>query len=578
MKQVRSSEIARLILAWGLLSMPACGEVEESDEGTPSEAQESEPMDVQGSSDALVSSVSFQDGQLPSTSYTGTRDTMLEASAPTTTNGTDTALSVDGDDAKNALLLWDVSASIPTTATVQSASITLVVSDKSSDTFTLYEAKQTWDESKASWNVYATGSNWQVAGGAGSLDRGTTALGSFSAGSTGTYTITLNAAGIAVVQNWVANPSANHGFFLVGPSSTNRLEFRSSEYGTKSQRPKLTVSYDTTSGGGGGGEVTLDPTPGNYKGTCDGSLAVGLDATYFLDGNDENQTLRIYKRGANATPVQTKEISSMLGLSSSDEADLEDAALVGSRMYGITSHGRDKNGNLERPRYRFFGLNISGAAPSLTITSAGYTSTLLDNMLVSANWVTPDATIISLLNNSSQLSKATVASLAPKVNGTNIEGLAWLPTAQRPNQLVIGFRNPHSGADAIMVSLLNADAVLGGATPSFGEATLLDLEGLGVRAMTWSPVHNALLILGGIVDEGGAFRLFKWSGVATELPVPVQDLTAPSDSAPEAIVLYPNTHDVQVLFDQGDHLISGTGCKDASSSSRYFSDVIVHVP
>jgi hypothetical protein len=59
----------------------------------------------------------------------------------------------------------------------------------------------------------------------------------------------------------------------------------------------------------------------------------------------------------------------------------------------------------------------------------------------------------------------------------------------------------------------------------------------------------------------------------------VQDITGiPSDSGPEGIVVYPNTHDVQILFDQGDHLISGTVCKDKSTSSQVFSDLIVHVP
>jgi hypothetical protein len=264
--------------------------------------------------------------------------------------------------------------------------------------------------------------------------------------------------------------------------------------------------------------------------------------------------------------------------SSSDEADLEDAARIGNRVYGITSHGRDKNGNLERERYRFFGLDLAGTVPSLTITGAGYSSTLLDKLLVSANWLTPNSSVISLLSSSSQLNQSTVPALAPKLDGTNIEGLAWLPTAQRPKQLVLGFRNPQASAGAIVVSLLNADAVLTGATPSFGEATLLDLQGLGIRAMTWSPVHGALLILAGGKDEGGAFRLYKWSGVSGQAPVAVQDVLAPASSAPEAIVIYPDTRDVQVLFDQGEHLISGTICKDASSASRFFSDVIIHVP
>jgi hypothetical protein len=62
-----------------------------------------------------------------------------------------------------------------------------------------------------------------------------------------------------------------------------------------------------------------------------------------------------------------------------------------------------------------------------------------------------------------------------------------------------------------LVSLLNADAVLTGSIPSFGEAILLDLGGLRVRARTWSPVHNAVLMIGGPKDGSkkggvGTFR------------------------------------------------------------------------
>jgi len=67
--------------------------------------------------------------------------------------------------------------------------------------------------------------------------------------------------------------------------------------------------------------------------------------------------------------------------------------------------------------------------------------------------------------------------------------------------------------------------------------------------------------------------------VAADAPVAVRDITGvPSSSAPEAIVTYPNTRDVQILFDQGDHDVSGDPCKDASDSAKYFADTIVRVP
>lgn len=549
---------------------------------------------------ALTTTSQFQDGKLPTSSYAGTRDTMIDGNSQNTNHGGDTAISVDGDDLKEVLLDWDIS-TIPTNAVVDSVSVTLEVSDKSDETFTFYEAKQAWSASNATWKIYDISKNWQTAGGLGANDRGTTALGSFSAPSTDSYTIALNAAGVALVQGWVAAPASNRGFFLVGPTTTNRLEIRSSQYGTKAQRPLLSVAWhDPGSGtggaggsggtggggaggsagtGGSGGEITLDPTPGNYKQTCDGSFGVMIDATHFLDGSDETQGMRLYTRGANANPVKTIDISSAIGMSTSDEADIEDAARVGNRIYVITSHGRNKDGVLERSRYRFFAMDVSGTSPNITLTVPGYTSQLLDQMLVSSNWVTPNSTVISTLNTASNLSKGTDANLAPKVHGTNIEGLTWAPTAARPNQLLIGFRNPGQGTGSIVVSLLNADAVLSGATAQFGEASLLDLGGLGIRTMTWSPLHNAVLLIGGPRDATTTpFKLYKWSGVPGDAPTYVQDITGvPSGSSPEGIVIYPNTHDVQVTFDQGTHQVSGNDCKDASTSSQFFSDEIIHV-
>jgi hypothetical protein len=291
--------------------------------------------------------------------------------------------------------------------------------------------------------------------------------------------------------------------------------------------------------------------------------------------------MRVYTRGASAAPAATIDVSTMLGLSTTDEADLEDAARVGNRVYALGSHGRSKKGKLERARYRFFAMDVGGTLPGVTLTVPGYTTTLLDQMLVAGNWATPDTTVIAALTTASGLDKATDLTLAPLAGGTNIEGLAWAPTAARPNQLLIGFRSPIPGGKAIVVSLLNADAVLTGATAQFGEAAQLDLGGLGIRGMAWSPLHAAVLLIAGPLDDSaGPFRLFRWSGAPAAAPVAVVDIAGvPSLSAPEAIVTYPNTRDVQILFDQGDHDVGGgAACKDADPSQRQFGDVIIHVP
>ena len=342
-------------------------------------------------------------------------------------------------------------------------------------------------------------------------------------------------------------------------------------------------------GGGGMGGVTgaagsagnpVDPTPVSYRLTCDGSMAVMIDDTHFLDGNDEQQGMRLYTRGVAGSPLATIDISSAIGLAASDEADLEDAARIGDRIYAIGSHGRNKNGKLERSRYRFFAMDVSGTSSGIALSVPGYTSALLDQMLLAQYWTRPDAAVIATLTAASNLGRATDPSLAPLAGGTNIEGLAWLPSTARPNQLLIGFRNPLQAGKAIVVSLLNADAVVDGVTAQFGEAILVDLGGLGIRGMAWSPAHDAVLLIGGPqTDAAGPFRLFKWSGAAADAPIAVADITGvPTASSPEAIVAYPGSRDVQILFDQGDHDVGGAVCKNADESLRVFGDLIMHVP
>jgi hypothetical protein len=48
---------------------------------------------------------------------------------------------------------------------------------------------------------------------------------------------------VALVGGWVNGSVANNGFAIKSTGTTDGLDLRSSEYGTQSQRPKLTVKY-----------------------------------------------------------------------------------------------------------------------------------------------------------------------------------------------------------------------------------------------------------------------------------------------------------------------------------------------
>ena len=192
-------------------------------------------------------SVSFQDGVFPTSLYSGTRDTYLARSAPSTNFGAATTLWVEGDGGSPALLRWkDIT--IPAGSTVQSATLTLNVTNPTDGTYELYAPKRDWWEDYSSWNSYGPEDedSWEIPGAKGTSDRETTVVGTITASSTGQVTITLNAAGIDLVQSWVDDPSPNsgNGIIIIADSKvSDGLVFESHNAKTASNRPKLTVTY-----------------------------------------------------------------------------------------------------------------------------------------------------------------------------------------------------------------------------------------------------------------------------------------------------------------------------------------------
>jgi len=185
-----------------------------------------------------VATVSFQDGG----SYSGTRDTTLLSKSANTAQGTKKSNTVDGSPDDAVLIGWNIS-SIPVGSKITSATMTLNITGSAKNTYQIYEVKQNWTEAGATWNRYSAAGAWSVAGAQGALDRGTTVLGTMTASAKGKLIITLNAAGIAVVQKWVNNPAANFGFAIQNYNNANAVVFDSREATTVANRPKLTVGY-----------------------------------------------------------------------------------------------------------------------------------------------------------------------------------------------------------------------------------------------------------------------------------------------------------------------------------------------
>ncbi len=178
-------------------------------------------------------------------SYSGMSNSYINGTSGATTTNYSTAstLFVNGKAGAemDALLQWNLSSVFPG-STLQSASIGFNVESASgSGPYNLYALNTAWTAGSVTFNQATATNAWQVPGAHGASDASTTVLGSFNPSSTGQATITLNAAGLAVVQGWITNPSTNNGFIL--RSSSGEILMSSDLDSAPTNRPNLSLTY-----------------------------------------------------------------------------------------------------------------------------------------------------------------------------------------------------------------------------------------------------------------------------------------------------------------------------------------------
>ena len=297
------------------------------------------------------------------------------------------------------------------------------------------------------------------------------------------------------------------------------------------------------------------PTPASaqqiatYNGPCDASAAVALDATHFIVANDENNTLRIYRQGQPA-PVASLNLTNFLGTAADEESDIEGAAAIGSRIYWITSHGRNSKGKARPARQRFFATEIvAGQPPTVKPVGQAYGYLLRD--MLAAETLKPY-----------RLDEA--ASRPPEADGgLNIEGLA----ATADGKLLIGLRNPLTQQRALIIPLDNPDQVISGHRAHFGEPFELNLGQRGIRSI--ERLGTGYLIVAGPTGDKGSFTLFRWSGVRGDAPSQISAVEL-KDLRPEALLAIPGGNRVQLLSDDGGVVIGGIECKKMPASDQTF--------
>jgi hypothetical protein len=298
----------------------------------------------------------------------------------------------------------------------------------------------------------------------------------------------------------------------------------------------------------------------HYNGSSDASAAAAVDNRYFIVGDDEHDILRMYSIDGPPDPVFSLDITSFLiAAPEHPEADIEAAARLGPRIYWITSHGRNKDGQIRPSRYRFFATEVqkSGATddpnrPPRIIPVGKICATLVSDMLASSQLNHLKLRNVTRLDES--LSKKEQVLLAPKEKGLNIEGLAVGPDGR---SLWIALRNPlYQDASiirrAIVIPLLNPSEVVEEGKPArFGEVILLDLGERGIRSIDYMENQKEYWIVAGSAGSRSQadFSVFRYRHEDKKLTTIKVDF--PKEFTPEGLFAFPGQKTVCFISDDG---------------------------
>lgn len=286
----------------------------------------------------------------------------------------------------------------------------------------------------------------------------------------------------------------------------------------------------------------------HYRGMCNASAAVALDANHFVVADDDRNTLIIYRRGkAEGTEIPLTHLDA-------ENSDIEGAAQIGDLTYWIGSHDKE-----DGDRRRLFATKIVIGGDRLTVEELppynNLMRALLDEPKFAALGLSPDT--------------------------LDIEGLAATPDGH----LLIGLRAPlNADDDAIIIPLTNPRAVVErGEKPQFGSAVSIKLGGRGIRSI--ERIGERYLIIAGPSerdDDNHDFELFSWDGDPRNPPQPLH-FDADSEFktlTPEAIFAVPGTNEVMILSDDGRTRIRGRKCKSerVSQDEKRFRSIVRAVP
>lgn len=290
---------------------------------------------------------------------------------------------------------------------------------------------------------------------------------------------------------------------------------------------------------------------------CDASGAVPLSAHTFAVADDEDNVLRVYDADRGGPSLYQRDISAGIGIPARPrkdpslppkppaEADIEAATRHGELALWLTSHSRNSKGKLKPERLRFFATSLPIDGRELRVIGQAYSS-LIDDLSADPRYA--------------GFALQEAAERPPKTSdGLNIEGM----TERAESGVLIGLRAPTPGGRALLFALENPEQVIEGAAPRFGAPILLDLGGLGVRALSrW---HGQYLIIAGDWGDSRNSRLFSWDGSSPHAQALASDL---EHYNPEGFFTPEARDTFMVLSDDGTEANTGKRCKDRTDRSQ----------
>lgn len=254
----------------------------------------------------------------------------------------------------------------------------------------------------------------------------------------------------------------------------------------------------------------------------------------FLVAEDEKESpfalVTLHADGsAGSLPLQPADDEGGIGKLADLEALTGDAA---GNVYAVTSHSRNTKGEEKKSREKLLRFRVEGdrMVSAVVVTD-------LKAALAAAHPVLAQAAAILDVKND---------------GGLNIEALEMAPDGQR---LLIGFRSPLLGGQAILASLDNPAAAFDGAEPRIAPGLVtLDCGGHGLRALSWIPaLAGYLLVSGPATKEQVQFRLWFWRGQPGDPPRPASVDSLPGFEHAEGIcpAIVAGAPKIMVVSDDG---------------------------